>query len=287
MPVYKGNTIDEVVDLLDRYKGEGMVIAGGTDLIINARNQGIKINTLIDISGIKELTAVTEDKETITIGAASTFTSLAENPLFAGNLSGLAKACRAIGSPQIRNRGTIGGNIANRASSADGAPPLLCLDSVLVLQSARGKREVALHEFYKDNVPIEEDELITFIKFKKPNERQFLSFEKLALRKAQAIARLSIASLLELDDQNKVLTIKIASCALGRYPMRESETENFLLDKTLTEDVIEQSLKTLQEAMTRRLGARPTLPYKRQAVARKFKDILAEGKKRSQEVGEW
>lgn len=285
MQAYRGKTIEEVIQLLAKYKGK--IIAGGTDLIIDLRNGKLTSDTLIDISSIEELRRVEEYDETINIGAATTFTQIIENPLFQENLYGLKRACNTVGSPQIRNKGTIGGNIANGSPAADSIPPLLCLDSIIVLESIKGKREIGLEDYYKDNISIKEDELIISVQFKKPDKGQILSFAKLGLRKALAISRLSIATLLELDENNKVKTIKIASGSLGRYPMREPIVEEFLLGRELTVDVTDKAVKVLQQVMGERLGGRSTLPYKRIAVERIFKEALGDGLKRLKGVEIW
>lgn len=277
MLVYKGRSIEEVLRLLGEYKDRGKIIAGGTDLIIDLRNGKLKTDVLIDISSIDELGKVEDKRQFINIGAAVTFTQIIENPLFNGNLYGLKKACNTVGSPQIRNKGTIGGNIANNSPAADSIPPLLCLDSTIILEGIRGKRKISLEDYYKNNSSIGDDEILTTIQFKKPSNNQRLSFAKLGLRKALAISRISIATLLELDENRKVKTIKIASGSLGRYPMREPKMEKFLLGKILEEDIVDEAVVVLQQVMDERLGSRPTLPYKRVAVERVFKEAIGDG----------
>ncbi|NLW40711.1 MAG: xanthine dehydrogenase family protein subunit M [Tissierellia bacterium] len=286
MQVHKGQTLDEVVRLLDQYKDRGKLIAGGTDLIIAMRNKKINIDALIDISTIAELQGVRDVGEYISIGAATTFTQLMESPLLEENLYGLKKASRQVGSPQIRNKGTIGGNIANGSPAADSVPPLLCLDSQLILMSTRGERSISLKDYYEKDMKIEEDEIIREIQFKKPKFNQVLTFSKLGLRKALAISRLSIAILLELDG-DKVKTIRVASGSLGRYPLREYRVEEFLIGKEIREEVIDEAILVLKEAMDERLKGRPTLPYKRRAVEWAFKDAIEEGVKRLKGVEAW
>lgn len=277
MEVYKGNSIGEVLELLEKYNGEAKLIAGGTDIIINMREGKVSPKALIDISGTKELLGVRGSGQYIEIGSAATFTEIAENPLFKGNLFGISKACRSVGSPQIRNRGTIGGNIANGSSAADSVPPLLCLDSTIVLESKKGKREMSLEEYYRDHLTIGGNELLSTIRFNKPGKKQALSFAKLGLRKALAISRISIACLLELDKDNRLKTIKIASGSLGRHPMREYKVEEFLLHKILTSQIIDEGIKALQQSMDERLGGRSTLAYKRLAIEKVFKEAIDNG----------
>lgn len=276
--VYKGENVNEIIRVLSIYKNEAKIIAGGTDIIIDLRNEKISPKVLIDISNTKELSYIKEEGEFIEIGGATTFTQLIENSLIQENLQGLKKACSLVGSPQIRNKGTIGGNIANGSSAADSIPPLICLNSTITLVSTRGKREIYLEDLYTDmNKTIREDELLTNIRFKKPKPEQILTFSKLGLRKALAISRMSISTLLEINKKGVFKAIKIASGSLGKYPMRELEVEEFLLEKSPDEKTIYEAAKILQESMDKRLKGRSTLPYKREAVIGVFREAVEEG----------
>ena len=272
--VYKGNNINEVVRILRKHKGNTKIIAGGTDIIIEIRDKKIQPKVLVDISSIEELKRIEESKDFIEIGAAVTFTQIVESEIFKDNLYGLKKASRLVGSPQIRNRGTIGGNIANGSAAADSIPSLLVLDSVLIIESVDGIREVKLEDYYRDKIGIREDEILTKIRFKKSRDSQILSFSKLGLRKALAISRISMASLVEIDENRKILSIAIASGALGKYPMREIEVEEFLLGKILDEESTKGALVVLQKSMDERLDGRSTLPYKRFAVERVLQEVM-------------
>ena len=276
--VYKGENINEIIRILSVYKNEAKIIAGGTDIIIDLRNEKISPKVLIDISNAKELSYIKEEEEFIEIGGAATFTQLIENPLIKENLQGLKKACSLVGSPQIRNKGTIGGNIANGSSAADSIPPLICLNSTITLVSTRGEREIYLEDFYTDmNKTIKADELLTNIRFRKPKSEQILTFSKLGLRKALAISRMSISALLEVNREGVFKSVKIASGSLGKYPMRELEVEEFLLEKSLDERIIDEAAKILQRSMDKRLKGRLTLPYKREAVVGVFREAVEEG----------
>ena len=270
--VYNGKDIDDVVEMLGRYGKDAKIIAGGTDLVIALKSGKISPRVLIDISKIGKLKAIEDDGEYITIGSGTSFTQIVENPIFQGSLQGLYKACRMVGSPQIRNKGTIGGNIANGSSAADSIPPLICLGSIITLVSTDGIREILLEDYY--NNPIKDNELITQIQFKKPKENQILTFSKLGLRKALAISRLTISALIESDDNDFIQFSKVASGALGKYPMREFEVEDYLLGKVLEEEIIDGAIDTLQKSMDERLKGRSTLPYKRIAIASILKEVL-------------
>lgn len=212
--VFNPKSIEEIVEIIGKYGNEAKLIAGGTDIMIQMKNEIISPSVLIDISKVEELKKIEESGEYIFIGAGTTFTEIVDSELFKGNLKGMNKAARMVGSPQIRNKGTIGGNIANGSAAADIVPPLLCLEAILVLESLEGKREITLEDYYNDK--IESYELLTYIKFKKPSEERKLSFAKLGLRRALAISRLTNSVLIELDQDKKIKFVRAASGALAK-----------------------------------------------------------------------
>ncbi|WP_353094540.1 FAD binding domain-containing protein [Tissierella praeacuta] len=283
--VYNASTIDEVIEILGKYGSDSKIIAGGTDIVIALKSEKISPKLLIDITKITDLKNIEDDGEYIKIGGAVTFTQITRNPLFQRNLYGLYKACRMVGSPQIRNKGTIGGNIANGSAAADSIPPLMALESIVKLVSIDGIREISLEEYY--NKPVNHKELIKTIKFKKPMENQILSFSKLGLRKALAISRLTLATFIEFDSKDFIKSIRVASGALGKCPMREYEVENYLTEKRIEEEAIKEVIEVLQGVMDERLKGRATLPYKRVAVSGILKEALESAVTIGSEVISW
>lgn len=275
MIVKQARTLKEAVELLSQYESS-KIIAGGTDIVIQIYEKRIHPKALIDISKVDELKKIEEKDDYIEIGAGVTYTDIMESSLFEGNLKGFKKACSLVGSPQIRNRGTIGGNIVNASPAADSIPPLIALESTLILVSKRGKREVKIQDYFSHGKTfgIREDELLTAIRFRKP--KGVLTFAKLGLRKALAISRISISALVDLDEDNRVIFVRIASGSIGKLPMREYEVEEFLHGKVFEDSVVDESVKVLQESMDKRLAGRPTLPYKRRAIEAVLKEALSE-----------
>lgn len=281
---YVGKSIEEVINLLNEYGEKAKLIAGGTDIIIAMRNKRIEPELLIDISKIEELKGIREEGEEIIIGANTTFTEIVESEIFKHNLYGLHKACKMVGSPQIRNKGTIGGNIANGSPAADSVPPLMALGGIITLKSIEGTREVSLEDYYYN--PTKEKELLVNIKFKKPKDNQVLSFSKLGLRKALAISRLTLSSLIELEDKT-ITSIRVASGALAKFPMRETAVEDYLLGKSLDQETIEGAILALRNSMDERLKGRSTLPYKRIAISTILREILEEAISFEEGVKAW
>lgn len=276
--VFNCDKVEEVVELLDKYKEQAKVIAGGTDIIVAMKEKRLEPEVLIDISKIKELTEVKVEGNKVIIGSATTFTQVVNNPMFKDDFNGLYKSCKLVGAPQIRNKGTIGGNIANNSPAADSVPPLICLEAKLELVSKEGIREVRLEDYYsdKENYGIKDNEFIKNIIFEKLDQNEILTFAKLGLRKALAISRITASALIKLDENNIIENIKVSSGSISKYPIREYKVEEYLLGKVLNEDVIEEAVKVLQEEMDKRLEGRSTLPYKRRAVESILKEVLFE-----------
>lgn len=276
MEAIKPKSLEEVLDYKNKYKDDAKIIAGGTDLIIKIRKGEENPKALIDISTLKELKGVRETLEYIDIGSATTFTEISECILLNKNLKGLKDAAKSVGSPQIRNRGTVGGNICNASPAADTVPPLLALDSILVIEGKGRKREVYLKDFFKDKgrTDLGEDEILTRIKFKNLLKNQGLGFYKLGLRRALAISRLSFAVFLEIDGMNRIEIIRIASGAIGRFPMREYELEEYLTGRIINEDTLKEAETLLERIIFERLKGRQTAKFKSIAAKGVFKKAL-------------
>ncbi len=276
--VYVAKTLDEVLNLLNQYGCESKLIAGGTDVIIQLREKEISPKVLVDISNLSEINFIDESEDKITIGACTTFTTIAESSILKDKLKGLVQSAESVGSPQIRNAATIGGNICNASMAADIVPPLLALDAEVLIESKAGKRRILLDHFLmgKGKVDIKPEEIVTAITFNKPKNREALGFGKLGLRKALAIARISTAIYLSLDEENTCRKIRIANGAVGFRGMREKEVENIFIGKQLTEDVINMGIEKLREELNQRLAGRSSAEFKTTAIAGIFKKALLE-----------
>lgn len=274
--VYNAKSIEEVVNLLDQYKQDAKIIAGGTDLVIALNNKKISPKVLIDISKIEELRKIEVENGNIVIGAAVNFSQLIGYTKENNNLKGLFDAARSVGSPQIRNKGTIGGNIGHSSPAADSIPPLIALGTKIKLMSKSGTRIVLLEDYSakKNGAELGQDELIISIEFPDLKDNEFLTFSKLGLRKALAISRITTSALIELDENRKIINCVMCSGSIGRYPMRENDVERYLVGKYLNEEVIEEAVMVLKDSMDIRLKGRSSLPYKRIAVESILKETL-------------
>ena len=276
--VCKVKTLDEALDILDFKKSSAQVIAGGTDLIVHMRDSNFDKEILIDICDIEELKSIKNEDNTIKIGACVTFNDVINSDIISSNLYGLKKASSLVGSPQIRSRATIGGNICNASPSADIIPPLLALDAIVYIQSKNYKRKVYLKDVLldKNHIDLAPNEILTYIEFEKPKQNQVLTFAKLGFRKALSIAKISSGVLLEVEE-NKFKNINVALGAISKTGIREYDVEKYLTEKTVEDENINKALDILQDNVSVSLKARSSGEYKSHAVRGVVKEAIYEG----------
>jgi carbon-monoxide dehydrogenase medium subunit len=259
--------VEEAVELLRT--GNGKVLAGGTDLVIALGRGEVRPEFLVEVTRIPDLRGVGVDDRRVRVGAAVTFSELVADEFIGGRVPALAQAAAQVGSPQIRNAGTVGGNIANGSPAADVVVPLVALDARVTLASARGVREVPLEELLEagpGEVKLAPDELITHISFPTPGPASRGSFVKLGRRNALAIARLSMAVVASVAPTGVIEQVAIALGAVGPHPFRAREVEEMMVGQRYTEELRRAVIEALSSEVGRSLGTRPSAPYKREAV---------------------
>jgi CO/xanthine dehydrogenase FAD-binding subunit len=265
------NTIEEAIDLLWQADGKAKIIAGGTDLVIDLRNGDQKPQTLIDITKIEELQKIEEKNGTISIGAAVTHSGIASSSLVKKYGKVLSDAASELGSPQVRNLGTIGGNIINASPAADTIPPLMVLNATGRIVSKEGDRQLPLYQLFKGpyETNLKPHELLTQIIFQKLPSDMKSSFVRLARRNAMAIARMSVAVVLKIE-KNRIGDVRIAVGSVTPTPQRMSEAETFLKGKSPDEESFQKASLKVTETMIRQSGIRPSTSYKKPVVEALF-----------------
>lgn len=242
-------SVEEAVEILKGADQGTQIIAGGTDIIIQM-NRNIKSpQKVVDIKKISELKYVKEEKDFIKIGALTPFHIIENSEIINKKAKALAIACSEVGSPQIRNLGTIGGNIVNASAAGDSIAALMALDAYVTLTSSREERIMSLEKFYQGDgdCQIRKDEILTEIFFKTPSENAVTSFRKLGKRKALAIVVISIGALIEKNEENICTKAHIALGAISRYPVRVREAEEILINKELNEENINKCIEKLSQ----------------------------------------
>lgn len=272
----KARHMEACWDFMNKHPEDFCLIAGGTDVCVKLREGELKETALLDISDLEPCLGIVITDDSVGIGSAVKFADLTRNPVLSHYYPGLVQAINTIGAPQIRHMGTLGGNLANGSPAADSAPPLLALEAVLEIASEKATRQVALKDFYlgKGETVLDRHEILTRIWLQKPKAGEKVSFAKLGLRNALAIARLSIAVNLKLDEDQNIVKAAVASGAIGLNPMREPEIEALLKGKRLDQTTTELGAEAFSHVVATRLKGRPTCPFKQEAVKGVFTEAM-------------
>lgn len=269
--------VNQALKILDSVKGDKRILAGGTDLVIALREKKINPEAIIDLKNTQNLDYIKQENGFIKIGAMTTFTSIEESELIKSKAIVLHESCQEMGSPQIRNWATIGGNIVNASPAADAVPALLVLDATVKLESASGVREVKVQDVLQgiNKTNLKDNEILTEISFKIPSKNTVTGFRKLGRRAALSIARISIACLLETEENTtKIQNVKIALGAVAKNPFCATKAEEVLKGKELSPKLIDECVEVISEIAVGTIGNRPSLPFKRQSIKGISRELL-------------
>lgn len=249
------------------------VIAGGTDLLVRMR-RGETWGRLLDVSGVPEIRTIEADESGIIIGGAVNHREASTHSKVLEIAPGLAYACSRVGSPQIRNMGTIGGNLVNASPAADTLPPLLIHRARVTLESAGGVRKVNLEDFivapYKTSISA--DELLCGLYLESLNGYR-MGYRRVAKRAAWAISRLSAAWAVR-EEKGVFLDVRLAIGSCTPMPFRARAAEEFLSGKDRCAAVITEAVNMVLEGITSISGERPSYVYKLPVLRGMLENIL-------------
>ena len=278
--------IEEALNYLDKFS-KVHILAGGTDLLVNLYKESLRLpnfDYLLDISNIPELKIINSINNFIEIGTLVTHSRLINEPLIKNNFPVLTEAAYTIGSTQIRNRGTIGGNIVNASPAADLLPPLIALKAEIELTSGEGKRVLSLEEFldgpYKTK--IQTNELLTKVKIPLLADNYYTDFQKIGRRKALSIARLSLAMVTKIDEEGVFQDTRVVPGSATPYPQSLPESEKAINGKSVLNIDLEGIGKITSKEMVSITGERWSTSYKKPTIAvlirRALEKIIKEAK---------
>jgi len=278
--------IGKALNYLDKFS-KVHILAGGTDLLVNLYKESPRLpefDYLLDISNISALKFLTLVDEFVEIGPLVTHSRLINEPLIKNNFPVLTEAAYTIGSTQIRNRGTIGGNIVNASPAADLLPPLIALRAEVKLTSRKGKRVSSLEEFlagpYKTK--IQDNELLTKIKIPLLGDNYYTDFQKIGRRKALSIARLSLALVTKIDKKGIFHDTRVVPGSATPYPQSLPVTEKAINGESVFNIDLEKISKITSKEMVSITGERWSTPYKKPTIAvlikRALEKIIKEAK---------
>jgi CO/xanthine dehydrogenase FAD-binding subunit len=264
----RANSLDEALALLSEPGLHSRVLAGGTDLVNELRQGQASCDRVVDVGHVPELKRI-QDGDIIRVGAAVTHAEVAESALLQEQAPLLVQACRQIGSPQIRNVATIGGNVANAAACADTLPALVCLDAEAIVASAFGLERMPVADLvtgvYETQLP--PGGLIQAFEFEKPTPGSRMSFQRIGRRQAMSIARLSVAALGALDGENLVSLLRVVPGAAFARFQRATTVEDVLIGQSPSAGRIADAGREMTRLFLEASGGRWSAPYKERAIA--------------------
>jgi len=257
---YRPGSIREALRLLRSGNGRARIVAGGTDVAVEGDRS---IRFLIDITQAG-LNYIRRKGNACHIGATTTMAALESSPIVRSLAGGiLAEASAACGSVQIRNMGTLGGNLANRSPAAETATVLLALDASLVLANERARHKVPLAAIYSHlRETLLDHAIIVEISIPSPPRGARWSFHKLA-RTAVDLSLVNLAAGLQLDSKFRVKWARIALGAVAPTPIRAVNAEQLMLGRTLDEALIEELCDEVAREVTPISDVRASAEYRR------------------------
>lgn len=275
---YQAKDIKDAVRALSE-DPEAVVISGGSDVLIKIREGKLAGCSLVSIHGIKELEGVRmEEDGTIVIGPATTFSHVTNHPIIQKYIPILGDAVDQAGGPQLRNIGTVGGNVCNGVTSADSASSFCCLDAILVVEGPEGVREVPIREWYTGpgKTVRKHDEVLTAIKIKKESYEGFGGhYIKYGKRNAMEIATMGCAVTVKLtEDKKRVEEMHIGCGVAAPTPIRCFETEEKVKGMAVGEELLETVGKSVLTEVNPRTSWRASKEFRLQLIEEMAKRAL-------------
>lgn len=269
MGYINASSIDDVLDALKENTGATRIIAGATDLLLEME-RGVRkdIDILVDISRISGLNSISlDDNDFIHIGPNVTHNHCVGSKLIRERALPLALASWSVGSPQIRNRGTIAGNLVTASPANDTIPSLMALDAKLVIKSKNHSREVFLSDFYKGvrKTDLKPDEMIVDIIIPAMKSAQQGIFIKQALRRAQAISVVNAAILLFYEN-DQISDCRICLGSVAPIIVTAKDAQDYLIGKKLGQETITQAAKLASKDAAPISDIRGSLEYRNELV---------------------
>ncbi|MDI6740177.1 MAG: xanthine dehydrogenase family protein subunit M [Candidatus Edwardsbacteria bacterium] len=254
----KPASVKEAVKLLAKFK-KPAVLAGGTDLVNNLKQEIARPDAVVDIKGIRELRSISFKGGRLTIGATATFTDLIESKQINARFPVIAEVARTVGSMGVRNRATMAGNICSAVACADSGPVLMACDAKVVVRGPKGRRVIPAQKWFKGNkkTGLKKGELVTAIEIPLPAKKHGGCFVKLGRYSGEDLAQASVLILALPKNQ-----YRIAFGSVAPIPLRAGKIEARLNGKTPSSELIEQAKEMIPSIISPIADIRASKEYR-------------------------
>ncbi len=262
-------TVEEALEMLAAYGGRARLIAGGTDLVLQAERGLVRAEVMVDITRIPGLDFIEERGGWIYIGPQVTHAQVAASPLVREKAGVLAQACGSVGGPQIRHVGTLVGNVVNAMPAADGAVALFALDAEAEVADRTGREWRPIAELYAGVGQCRVDpcaQMVTGIRFRPLPPAARWAYLRLAQRKALILPMLNVAAVAEVED-GRFREVRIAIGPVAPTPLRARAAEERLRGAPVDRESIAEAARLAEEAANPRDSVlRGSAEYRRAMV---------------------
>jgi CO/xanthine dehydrogenase FAD-binding subunit len=280
------SSIEEALEILKLYNGSARVIAGGTDLVLDLKEGSRKVTCLVDITKIEGLQNAEQDGKEVRIGATVTHSQVASSALIRKHGACLAEAAAAVGSPQIRNQGTIIGNVVNAQPAADTAVALFALSAKAEIATTQGIKLVPIEQLYAGLGTSKVDstaEIVICVRFPGLGDNQGSAFSRLSQRKALALPMLNAAVAVTVKD-NKFEEAQVVVAPVSHLPFHSRKAEEVLRGATVSEEtMIAAAEAAASEANPRDSALRGSAAYRKKMVTVLVRRALEQATERAKQ----
>ncbi|MCX5874498.1 MAG: xanthine dehydrogenase family protein subunit M [Deltaproteobacteria bacterium] len=263
---FKPVCVEEALFLLNKFADKSKLVAGGTDVMVQWKKRIISPVALISLRNIPELNFIRMN-DCLEIGSATTHRSLELSADIKSKFPAIYDAVSNIGSVQVRNSATIGGNLCNAAPSADSAPPMLVLDTGVNIVSSDGQRSIPIDQFFKGpgKTVVQPNEVVKSFSIATPPENTGMAYWKHTRRSAMDLPILGVAVLLSFDEDIKTcVKARIGLSVVAPTPIRARKAEEFLLGNVVNEASLDEAGKIAASECSPRTTIRGSDWYRRE-----------------------
>jgi len=262
--------LKEALKLAEQFGSRKRFLSGGTDVTVRLKEGLVREDVIVDLSHMAELRFVREDSGIVHVGAGATHADLSASPIVRQHGCALALAASRVGGPQIRNMGTVGGNVANASPAGDTIPALIVLDAVVSIASHKGIREVPIIDFFTGpgRSVLAAEELVTEFHFPATGPDELSGFGKLGARQAMTISTANVAFYFRIGDKHRIVEARIAFGSVAPTVVRAHKTEQMFcqLPPVLSWDAIRGAAQMAWKEVAPIDDLRATAVYRKEAV---------------------
>jgi len=274
---YQPSTLQEASRLLKDNGPGGRFLAGGTDLVIAMKEKGLLPKYIVDLKRVPGLSGIRENSDgSLTLGALTTMYTIETSALIKKKYPFLAQSAAEVGSIQIRNRATIGGNMSNASPSADTSPAFIALGATATVANGSGERKIAIEDFFKGpgQCALNQDEILTEVTIPKTAANLVGEYIKFSPREMMDLAYVGVAVVYNLADDKKCTGVRIVLGAVAPTPIRAKRAEAALEGQILTEALAEKVGQLAAEEAKPISDVRSSADYRRAMVGTMTKRAL-------------